>query len=84
MNSEFFLLAKTAFLNDVTKIYVIIMYYGASGVARGVRGGAVRTGRHLPGAANGRKIVKEKKTYTHANSDYLFLLAYEEQKNSYR
>jgi len=28
----------------------------ARGVARGVRGGAGRTGRHLPGAANGRKL----------------------------
>jgi len=43
-------------------------------------GGAVHTGRHLPGTTNGQKIVFKKK-YTHANSDYLFLLAYEEQKN---
>jgi len=49
-----------------------------SGVARGVRGCCP----HRAALARGGKRAKNcfKKTYTHANSDYLFLLAYEEQK----
>jgi len=36
----------------------------SSGVATGVRGGAGRTGRHLPGAAKRRKTPKIKKKIT--------------------
>jgi len=52
-----------------------------SGVARGVRG----CGPHRAALArNGKRAKIVKKKHIHANSDYLFLFAYEEQKNSYR
>jgi len=52
-----------------------------SGVSE--RGAGVRSapGGTCQGRQTGEKLYK--KTYTHANSDYLFLLAYEEQKISY-
>jgi len=47
---------------------------------RSERGAGVRSapGGTCQGRQTGEKLYK--KTYTHANSDYLFLLAYEERK----